>query len=193
MKERTWHRMILGDSRHMNEVEDKSVHLVVTSPPYWQLKDYGVKDQIGFNDSYKDYVDNLNMVWKECNRVLHPGCRFCINIGDQFARAIFYGGNKVIPIRTEIIKYCESIGFDYMGAIIWQKITTCQTTGGATSKAALDLNRNSAGYEINKDYLEIIKSKIGIFDEPPLFREDFDYEIIFQEESLHSVPRYYPE
>lgn len=84
------------------------------------------------NDTYEDYVNNLNMVWKECHRVLHSGCRLCINVGDQFARSVYYGRYKVIPIRTEIIKFCESVGFDYMGAIIWQKVTTCNTTGGAT-------------------------------------------------------------
>jgi len=109
----------------MNLVHDKSVHLVVTSPPYWQLKDYGTEDQIGFHDSYESYINNLNLVWKECHRVLHPGCRMCVNIGDQFARAVYYGRYKVIPIRTEIIKFCETIGFDYMGAVIWQKVTTC--------------------------------------------------------------------
>ncbi len=274
----TWHKIIIGDSRHMDEIEDKSVHLIITSPPYWQLKDYGSKEQIGFNDSYQDYIDNLNKVWQECYRVLHPSCRLCVNIGDQFARAIFYGRYKVIPIRTEIIKYCESIGFDYMGAIIWQKVTTCQTTGGATvmgsypyprggiikidyefiltfkklgkappvskeakekskltneewnkyfnghwdfpgekqnghiamfplelprrlirmfsfygdtvldpflgsgttSKASLDLGRNSIGYEINKEFLNTIKSKISINQEPMLYKENFDYEIIFQ-------------
>ena len=49
---------------------------------------------------------------------LHPGCRLCINIGDQFARSVYYGRYKVIPIRTEIIKFCETIGFDYMGAVM---------------------------------------------------------------------------
>ena len=132
MTKKSWHKIIIGDSRHMQEIEDKSVHLIITSPPYWQLKDYGTKNQIGFNDSYQNYIDNLNKVWSESYRVLHPGCRLCVNIGDQFARAIIYGRYKVIPIRTEIIKYCESIGFDYMGAIIWQKVTTCKTTGGAT-------------------------------------------------------------
>jgi len=281
MKEKTWHKIIIGDSRHMDEVENESVHLVITSPPYWQLKDYGVKDQIGFNDSYKEYIDNLNLVWKDCYRVLHPGCRLCINIGDQFARAVFYGRYKVIPIRTEITKYCESIGFDYMGAIIWQKVTTCKTTGGATvmgsypyprggiikidyefilifkklgkdpkvsmeikekskltqeewneyfnghwnfpgekqnghiamfplelprrlikmfsfygdtvldpflgsgttSKAALDLGRNSIGYEINKEFLETIKTKIGIHKDSSLSKGDFNYEIISQKKN----------
>jgi modification methylase len=279
MKEKTLHKVIIGDSRHMTEVKDEFVHLIITSPPYWQLKDYGAKDQIGFNDSYQDYIDNLNKVWKECYRILYPGCRLCINIGDQFARAIIYGRYKVIPIRTEIIKFCESIGFDYMGGIIWQKVTTCKTTGGATvmgsypyprggiikidyefiiifkklgrdpkpsqeikekskltqqewngyfnghwnfpgekqnshiamfpielprrlvkmfsfygdtvldpflgsgttSRAALDLGRNSIGYEINQDFLETIKEKIGINTGDSLYKEDFDYEIIFQQ------------
>lgn len=284
MKETTVHRIIIGDSRHMEEVKNESVHLVITSPPYWQLKDYGVKDQIGYNDSYQDYIDNLNKVWKEGYRILHPGCRLCINIGDQFARAIIYGRYKVIPIRTEITKYCESIGFDYMGGIIWQKVTTCKTTGGAsvmgsypyprggiikidyefilvfkklgkdpkvskelkemskltpeewneyfnghwnfpgqkqnghiamfplelprrlikmfsfygdtvldpflgsgtTSRAALELGRNSIGYEINKGFLETIKTKIGIYKDRALFKEGFDYEIIFQKENYKS-------
>ena len=54
--------------------------------------------------------------------MLHPGCRLCINIGDQFARPAYYGRYKIMPIRTEIIKFCETIGFDYMGAVIWQKV-----------------------------------------------------------------------
>ena len=96
---KTYHRVIIGDSRVMKEVADESVHLVVTSPPYWQLKDYGDGKQIGFSDSYEEYINNLNLVWNECHRVLHKGCRLCINIGDQFARSVYYGRYKVIPIR----------------------------------------------------------------------------------------------
>jgi DNA modification methylase len=128
----TWHRIMIGDSRWMKEVPSESVHLIITSPPYWQLKDYGNGKQIGFNDTYEEYINNLNLVWNECHRVLHKGCRLCVNIGDQFARSVYYGRYKVIPIRTEIIKFCETAGFDYIGAIIWQKVTTCHTTGGAT-------------------------------------------------------------
>lgn len=138
----TNHKIINGDSRQMNLLADQSVHLVVTSPPYWQLKDYGTADQIGFHDTYENYINNLNLVWKECHRVLENGCRLCINIGDQFARSAYYGRYKVIPIRTEIIKFCETIGFDYMGAIIWQKITTTNTTGGATIMGSYPNPRN---------------------------------------------------
>lgn len=139
---KTIHKIIIGDSRQMKEVPDESVHLIITSPPYWQLKDYGNRDQIGFNDTYEEYINNLNLVWHECHRILHKGCRLCINIGDQFARSVYYGRYKVIPIRTEIIKFCESAGFDYMGAIIWQKVTTCNTTGGATIMGSYPYPRN---------------------------------------------------
>ena len=155
---KTNHKIIIGDSRKMDELPDESVHLVITSPPYWQLKDYGVSGQIGFNDSYESYINNLNLVWNECHRVLHKGCRLCINIGDQFARAVYYGRYKVIPIRTEIIKFCETIGFDYMGAIIWQKVTTSNTTGGAVVMGSYPYPRNGI---LKLDYEFILIFKKG--------------------------------
>lgn len=153
---KTTHTCIIGDSRKMESIQSSSVHLVVTSPPYWQLKDYGSNDQIGYFDSYEDYINNLNLVWTECYRVLHPGCRLIINIGDQFARAVYYGRYKIIPIRTEIIKFCESIGFDYMGAIIWQKKTTMNTTGGATVMGSYPYPRNGI-VEIDYEFILIFK------------------------------------
>ncbi|MBI4379116.1 MAG: thermonuclease family protein [Nitrospinae bacterium] len=146
----------------MEELKDESIHLIITSPPYWQLKDYGNGSQIGFNDSYEDYINNLNLVWKECYRFLHKGCRLCVNIGDQFARSVYYGRYKVIPIREEIIKFCETIGFDYMGAIIWQKVTTCNTTGGATIMGSYPYPRNGI-IKLDYEFILIFK-KPG---EPP--------------------------
>ncbi|MHC1599400.1 MAG: DNA methyltransferase [Candidatus Methanospirareceae archaeon] len=148
--------MIIGDSRKMKEVPDESVHLVITSPPYWQLKDYGTEAQIGYNDSYEEYINNLNLVWDECHRILHKGCRLCVNIGDQFARSVYYGRYKVIPIRTEIIKFCENVGFDYMGAIIWQKVTTTNTTGGATVMGSFPFPRNGI-LKIDYEFILIFK------------------------------------
>ena len=126
----TKHVLINGDSRRMLLIPNESVGLIVTSPPYWQLKDYGSDSQIGFNQSYEVYINHLNLVWSECHRILQPGCRLCINIGDQFARTAYYGRYKIVPIHSEIIRFCETIGFDYMGIIIWQKQTTMHTTGG---------------------------------------------------------------
>ena len=143
----------------MSEVHDASIHLIITSPPYWQLKDYGNQPQIGFNDSYEEYVNNLNLVWIESHRVLYPGCRLCVNIGDQFARSVYYGRYKVIPIRTEIIKFCETIGFDYMGAIIWQKVTTTNTTGGASVMGSYPFPRNGI-LKLDYEFILIFK-KLG--------------------------------
>lgn len=154
--QKTHHKIINGDSRVMEEIPNESAHLIITSPPYWQLKDYGEGNQIGFNDSYESYINNLNLVWKECYRVLHTGCRLCINIGDQFARAVYYGRYKVIPIRTEIIKFCETIGFDYMGAVIWQKVTTSNTTGGATIMGSFPYPRNGI-LKLDYEFILIFK------------------------------------
>jgi len=153
---KTHHKIVIGDSRCMREVADISVHLIITSPPYWQLKDYGNGQQIGFDDSYEDYINNLNIVWSECERILHKGCRLCVNIGDQFARSVYYGRYKIIPIRTEIIKFCETIGFDYMGAIIWQKVTTCNTTGGATIMGSFPFPRNGI-LKLDYEFILIFK------------------------------------
>ena len=156
----THHKIIIGDSRDMKEVANESVHLVITSPPYWQLKDYGNGGQIGFDDSYEEYINNLNIVWNECHRILHKGCRLCVNIGDQFARSVYYGRYKVIPIRTEIIRFCETIGFDYMGAVIWQKVTTCNTTGGASIMGSFPYPRNGI-LKIDYEFILIFK-KLGV-------------------------------
>ncbi|NSW79471.1 MAG: thermonuclease family protein [Chthonomonadetes bacterium] len=115
----------------MAEVTDESVHLVVTSPPYWHIKDYRAEGQIGYGQSLHEYLYDLSRVWRECYRVLKPGRRLCINIGDQFARGVEYGRYKVVPLHAEIVAQCETLGFDYMGAIIWQKKTTVKPTGGA--------------------------------------------------------------
>jgi site-specific DNA-methyltransferase (adenine-specific) len=161
---KTHHKIINGDSRNMSELPDNSIHLAITSPPYWQLKDYGTEDQIGFHDSYENYINNLNLVWKECYRVLHNGCRICINIGDQFARAVYYGRYKVIPIREEIIKFCENIGFDYMGAIIWQKVTTSNTTGGGIQMGSYPFPRNGI-LKLDYEFILVFK-KLGDAPKP---------------------------
>ena len=152
----TRHQITIGDCRYMSKILPESVHLIITSPPYWQLKDYGNHNQIGFNDTYEDYINNLNLVWHQCFKSLHKGCRLCVNIGDQFARSVYYGRYKVIPIRTEIIKFCETIGFDYMGAIIWQKVTTCNTTGGATIMGSFPNPRNGI-LKIDYEFILIFK------------------------------------
>ena len=166
----TNHKIYFGDSRALNKIEDKSVQLIITSPPYWQLKDYGSNNQIGFNNSYEEYINNLNLVWMECERILSEGCRLCINIGDQFARSVYYGRYKVVPIRTEIIRFCEALKMDYMGAIIWQKATTMNTSGGGAIMGSFPYPRNGI-LKIDYEFILIFK-KLGNPPKPTLEQKE---------------------
>jgi len=149
-------KIIIGDSRQMKEVKNEEIDLIVTSPPYWHIKDYGIPGQIGYGQTLHEYLEDLYYVWKECYRVLRKGGRFCLNIGDQFARSIIYGRYKVIPIHAEFITQCEEIGFDFMGSIIWQKKTTMNTTGGATVMGSFPYPPNGI-VEIDYEFIHIFK------------------------------------
>ena len=124
------HRIILGDARKMSEIAAESVHLVVTSPPYWCIKDYAHPAQIGHDQSYEDYLADLSSVFGETFRTLAPGCRMAVNIGDQYLRAAEHGRYRVQPIPADITVICRELGFDFMGSILWRKISTTNTTGG---------------------------------------------------------------
>lgn len=126
----TRHTVIFGDCQEMPELEDESVHLVVTSPPYWCIKDYGHAEQIGREQTYEDYVSALGKVFRECHRVLHKGCRMAVNIGDQYLRASEHGRYRVQPIPADLSVLGREVGFDFMGNIIWRKVSTTNTTGG---------------------------------------------------------------
>jgi site-specific DNA-methyltransferase (adenine-specific) len=151
--------IIEGDCREvMKTLPSKSIDLIITSPPYWQIKDYGSAGQIGFQDTYEEYIENLTRVWKQCYRVLRDGCRLCINVGDVFASSTTFGRYKVIPIRESIIRYCEEIGFDYMGAIIWQKITNAHPAGGAVFMGSYPYPRNGI-VKIDYEFILIFKKQ----------------------------------
>jgi len=153
---KTLAKIIIGDSRKMVEVGDESIDLIITSPPYWHIKDYGVQGQIGYGQTLHEYLKDLYRVWKECFRVLKQGRRVCVNIGDQFARSIIYGNYKIIPLHAEIIAQFEDIGFDYMGGIIWQKKTTMNTTGGANVMGSYPYPPNGM-IEIDYEFILIFK------------------------------------
>jgi DNA modification methylase len=152
----TLHRIVIGDSRRMNEINNETIDLIVTSPPYWGIKDYGVDSQIGYGQTIHEYLKDLFLVWNESFRVLKPGTKLCINIGDQFLRSIVYGRYKIAPLHAEFISQCEKIGFDYMGSIIWQKKTTMNTTGGANVMGSYPYPPNGL-IEIDYEFILIFK------------------------------------
>lgn len=157
---KTEHILYIGDSKDvLSSLTGESIGLVITSPPYWNIKDYGCKDQIGFNQSYEEYLFFLKNVWLECKRVLLPGCKLVINVGDQFLRAKDNGGiYEIKPIHADIIKNCQEIGFRFLGNIIWRKITNTKTTGGCTWMGSIYYPRD--GYvTYEHEYIMIFKKQ----------------------------------
>lgn len=161
---------MIGDSRSMRELEDESVHLVVTSPPYWQIKDYGEEGQIGHGQTLHDYLKDLSVVWQECGRVLKRGRKLCVNIGDQFARASLFGRYKVIPLHAEVITSCEYLGFDHLGSIIWQKRTRMEPSGGANVMGSYPYPPNGV-VEIDYEHILLFRKQGKQERIPPEERE----------------------
>lgn len=123
----TQHRLILGDSRWMEEIADESVHLAVTSPPYWTLKEYPRCDgQLGLVGDYEEFLENLDRIWKHVLRVLVPGGRLVVVVGDVCMPRRHFGRHVVYPLHASIQEHCRKIGFDNLAPIIWHKIANAQ-------------------------------------------------------------------
>lgn len=120
----TSHDLYLHDAREMSAVESESVHLVVTSPPYWTLKEYRrSKGQLGHVIDYEEFLSELNKVWAHCLRVLVPGGRLICVVGDVcLSRRKNEGRHTVVPLHSSIQEHCRSLGFDNLAPIIWHKI-----------------------------------------------------------------------
>jgi site-specific DNA-methyltransferase (adenine-specific) len=119
----TTHRLIRADARQMSYIEDGSVHLVVTSPPYWTLKRYNENEgQLGHVSDYEVFLKELTKVWKEVYRVLTPGGRLVCIVGDVCLSRRQHGRHVVVPLHADICVSCRKIGFDNLNPIIWHKI-----------------------------------------------------------------------
>ncbi len=124
----TRHELVPGDAR-THRIRSQSIHLVVTSPPYWTLKEYPEADgQLGRMSDYNIFLDNLKSVWQNCFHALVPGGRLVCVVGDVcLSRRQNGGRHTVVPLHAAIQEQCRSIGFDNLSPIIWHKIANVQT------------------------------------------------------------------
>jgi len=120
----TTHRLIQGDARHLDFIPNESIHLVVTSPPYWILKRYNeTPNQLGHVDDYEQFIGDLSKVWEHVYRILVPGGRLVCVVGDVCLSRRKYGRHVVVPLHADICVSCRKIGFDNLNPIIWHKIS----------------------------------------------------------------------
>lgn len=119
----TRHHLRLGDARNLDFIPSESVHLVVTSPPYWTLKEYrSTSGQMGHIEDYETFLDELDKVWSECMRVLVPGGRICCVVGDVCVPRKKTGRHFVMPLHSDIQVRCRRLGLDCLTPILWHKI-----------------------------------------------------------------------
>lgn len=121
----THHQVLLGDARQLETLKPESVHLALTSPPYWTLKEYRQTDgQLGHIEDYDCFLAELDKVWAHCYRALVPGGRLVCVVGDVcLSRRRNFGRHTVVPLHASIQEHCRKIGFDNLAPIIWHKIS----------------------------------------------------------------------
>jgi DNA modification methylase len=125
---RTSHRLRLGDARDLSFLADESVHLIVTSPPYWTLKKYAsTAGQMGHIADYETFLSELDKVWKECARVLVPGGRICCVVGDVCIARKQFGRHFIMPLHSDIQVRARALGLDCLTPILWHKISNGTT------------------------------------------------------------------
>ncbi len=130
----TCHTLYHGDARDMSYIPDESVHLILTSPPYWNLKEYERgNNQLGIIGDYQSFIDELSKVWNECYRILVPGGRVVCIVGDVCLSRRRYGKHAVMPLHSDIAVCCRKIGFDNLNPIIWHKISNAKFEANTSS------------------------------------------------------------
>ncbi len=123
----TTHRLVLGDSRTMPPIAEETVQLALTSPPYWTLKRYPIQEgQLGLVTDYEEFLAELDSVWNRVYRLLVPGGRLIIVVGDVCLSRRQHGRHVVVPLHAGIQEHCRRVGFDNLAPIIWYKISNAK-------------------------------------------------------------------
>jgi DNA modification methylase len=164
---RTQHRLYLGDARDLSMIDDESVHLIVTSPPYWTLKEYPDRDgQLGAVEDYEAFLGELDKVWTHCFRVLAPGGRMVVVVGDVNVARRRFGRHLVFPLHASIQEHCRSLGFDNLAPILWYKIANAKFEAGGSGYLGKPFEPNG----VIKNDIEFIlfQRKAGGYRSPSL-------------------------
>ncbi|HTW59496.1 MAG TPA: site-specific DNA-methyltransferase [Terriglobales bacterium] len=163
----TAHSLRCTDARDLSELRDESVHLIVTSPPYWTLKDYPPNErQLGAVHNYERFLDELDRVWAECVRVLVPGGRICCVVGDVCLPRKKAGRHHVVPLHADITVRVRRLGLDSLTPILWFKI----------ANGALEAEGNGAGF-YGKPY-----------QPGAIVKNDFEYILFFRKGGSYRSP-----
>lgn len=166
----TCHRLLQHDARDLGLLPDQSVHLVVTSPPYWRLKKYRHHErQLGDVDDYEAFLAGLDEVWRHCYRALVPGGRLVCVVGDVcLSRRKNNGRHTVVPLHASIQEHCRAIGYDNLAPIIWHKIANAayEATGNGGGFLGKPFEPNA----VIKNDIEFIlmERKLGGYRSPSL-------------------------
>lgn len=165
---KTVHRVFEGDARMMEELERDSVHLIVTSPPYWNLKEYPDSPgrQLGNLGDYGDFVRELRLVWERVHHLLVAGGRLCVVVGDVCLSRKKTGRHSVVPLHADISRQCTEIGFDYLSPIFWYKI----------ANVATEVEGNGSGF-LGKP-----------FEPNAVIKNDVEYILIFRKPGSYRNP-----
>ncbi len=163
----TTHRLRCSDSRNLADIKSESVHLIVTSPPYWTLKEYPPNErQLGAVCDYEKFLNELDKVWTECFRVLAPGGRICCVVGDVCIPRKKGGRHHVVPLHADITVRVRKIGLDSLTPILWFKI----------ANGALEAEGNGAGF-YGKPY-----------QPGAIVKNDFEYILFFRKGGTYRSP-----
>ena len=163
----TAHSLRCSDARDLSGLQNESVHLIVTSPPYWTLKDYPPNDrQLGAVEDYEKFLDELDRVWTECARVLVPGGRICCVVGDVCIPRKRGGRHHVVPLHADITVRVRRLGLDSLTPILWFKI----------ANGALEAEGNGAGF-YGKPY-----------QPGAIIKNDFEYILFFRKGGAYRSP-----